>query len=195
MALAFRASMDQRRSSFIARLQQWPMMGFWTTASPELSHRLGFTGRLFVLWKDNGRQSNPDRSLQSAHGADACFPSHVDGVLRLLLRVVRLCTFDAVDQARVRPVYRSGRQYQHRRGCRDDPGASHHWSDVRPLRSPQGLYGTAAPGCVARIRRGALGRLRKLPAMPPGHWRRGGELRYYAVPHVGDVRAERGRHG
>ena len=49
-------------------------------------------------------------------------------------------------------------------------------------------------GSRAGARRGALDGLRQLPVVPSRDRRDRRELRHHAVPHVGDVRAERRRH-
>ena len=177
---------QQRATPFTKAFGQW---------RPPSRSTICFAGRLFFFWKENGKQGNPNRSLQPAHAADARLPPHMDGVLRLLLRVVRLRAADAAHQEGVRPLRRPGREHQHRRRRGDDPRATRGRPDVRPLRSAQGLLRPVAGRRDSGARRRALDRLRELPLVPSRDRRDRRELRHHAVPHLGDVRAERRRHG
>ena len=97
---------------------------------------------------------------------------------------------------RVRPLRRPGREHQHRRRRGDDPRAARRsarcaTASVRARSTPALLAGRRDSGA----RRRALDRLRELPLVPPRDRRDRRELRHHAVPHLGDVRAERRRHG
>ena len=90
--------------------------------------------------------------------------------------------------------HRADRQHQHRRRRHHHPGAADRRPDVRPLRPAQDLHRPAAARRHPGAGRGAVAELRKLPVLPPRHRRGRRQLRHHPVPHLGDVRAQRGRH-
>ena len=62
------------------------------------------------------------------------------------------------------------------------------------VRSAPGLHRAADPGRDPGDGHRVCDLLRDLPGVPPGHRRHRRQLRHHAVPHLGDVRAQRGRH-
>ena len=141
------------------------------------------------------RQSDPDTPVQPGGAADADVPSDLVRVLSVLFRMVRHRAADGRGPGGPAAVQGTDRQYHHRVGGHYHRGPPGLRVALRPHRPPAGLQRPAG----ARVNPGDVHwtgpELRDVSAVPPGDWGDWRVLRDHPVPHLGDVRAQRGGDG
>lgn len=145
------------------------------------------------MWHE--RQSNPYRSVRRVDPVDARLSSDMDGVLRLLLRLVRGRPADAGDPGGSGLEQGSDRQSQYRSRRCDDHGAPADRTALRSLRTAAHLHLAARSRCAPRDGHRSGTELRSFPVFPVVHRCDRRLLRHLPDAHLEDVCSQRRRDG